>query len=162
MDKKAYAAKFKDPKWQKLRLEVMQRDDFACCRCGDAESHLNVHHCYYEWDNDPWEYPHSSLVTLCENCHQEETEATPAAKAALWQVFASQGVLCDEIGDFVNGVQWTIDGRKQHAAYVIHVLQTILHDDDAWEIAVMAHEEYEANQEALLKAPYPASGKSTV
>ncbi len=30
MDKQQYASKLKDPRWQKKRLEILQRDDFAC------------------------------------------------------------------------------------------------------------------------------------
>jgi hypothetical protein len=69
-----YLAKFKDPRWQKMRLEIMNRDEFACQRCFDSESTLNVHHRYYLADKDPWEYPLEALVTLCEDCHEQETE----------------------------------------------------------------------------------------
>ena len=69
-----YLKKFKDPRWQKMRLEVMNRDEFACQRCFDSESTLNVHHRYYLANKDPWEYPLEALVTLCEDCHEQETE----------------------------------------------------------------------------------------
>lgn len=66
---KTYAEKLKDPRWQKKRLEIMNRDRFACRGCGDEESHLNVHHCYYLPGKMPWEYPDCDLITLCEDCH---------------------------------------------------------------------------------------------
>jgi hypothetical protein len=62
-----YSDKLRDPRWQKKRLEVMQRDDFTCLACGDKDSTLNVHHKQYH--GDPWEAPMSSLETLCESCH---------------------------------------------------------------------------------------------
>jgi hypothetical protein len=62
-------AKFKDPRWQRKRLEVMRREDFACQHCGTKEATLNVHHSYYKKDLAPWEYPDESLRCLCENCH---------------------------------------------------------------------------------------------
>lgn len=64
-----YAEKLRDPRWQKKRLEVMNRDGFKCKSCGDATSTLNVHHKYYEKGAMPWDYPETALVTLCEKCH---------------------------------------------------------------------------------------------
>jgi len=74
MDKKEYAECFKDPRWQKLRLKILERDAFTCQRCGSSQDTLNVHHRYYEWDKKPWDYPMSALITLCEECHKEEKE----------------------------------------------------------------------------------------
>ncbi len=65
-----YYEKLRDPRWQKRRLEIMQRDRFGCIDCGDSESTLNVHHCYYEKGLDPWEYDDDCLKTLCEHCHE--------------------------------------------------------------------------------------------
>jgi len=39
--------------------------------CGDTETTLHVHHKYYVSGNDPWDYPNTALVTLCEHCHKE-------------------------------------------------------------------------------------------
>jgi hypothetical protein len=66
---KTYYEKLKDPRWQKLRLEVMQRDDFACTRCGDKESTLNVHHWFYAKSGNPWDAEFGDMDTLCEDCH---------------------------------------------------------------------------------------------
>jgi len=64
-----YAIKYKDPRWQKKRLEVMQRDEFRCLHCGNEKATLNVHHCFYVAGRDPWEYDNECLQTLCEECH---------------------------------------------------------------------------------------------
>jgi len=64
-----YSNLLKDPRWQKKRLEVMQRDNFSCTQCEDKTKTLNVHHIHYIRGNNPWEYPLSGLITLCENCH---------------------------------------------------------------------------------------------
>jgi hypothetical protein len=64
-----YAAKRFDPRWQKKRLEIMQRDEFKCTECNDEKSTLNVHHRYYVKNREVWDYPAFSLVTLCEGCH---------------------------------------------------------------------------------------------
>jgi hypothetical protein len=68
--KPAYWELLRDPRWQKKRLEIMQRDEFACRRCYDESTTLNVHHSYYERGLSPWEYPDFSLWTLCEPCHE--------------------------------------------------------------------------------------------
>ena len=64
-----YATKRLDPRWQKKRLEIMQRDEFKCTECGDEQSTLHVHHLYYVKNREAWDYPAFSLTTLCESCH---------------------------------------------------------------------------------------------
>lgn len=76
----AYASKWKNPKWQKVRLLVLERDGWRCRQCGDAETCLQVHHTFYASGRDPWEYPLDSLVTLCERCHAEVESAVRATR----------------------------------------------------------------------------------
>lgn len=64
-----YAEKLKDPRWQKKRLEIMQRDNFTCRYCGSKDKSLVVHHVLYEHNMEPWEYDGHKLMTLCEECH---------------------------------------------------------------------------------------------
>jgi hypothetical protein len=67
-----YSKKLKDPRWQRLRLEIMERDGFRCTRCNDAKSTLHVNHLKYT--GDPWEAPPEHLETLCETCHKWRTK----------------------------------------------------------------------------------------
>lgn len=67
--KRSYSEKLKDPRWQKKRLEIMQRDNFQCQACCDDKETLHVHHSYYEKGKEPWEYPDDSMRCLCEVCH---------------------------------------------------------------------------------------------
>ncbi len=69
MSKKSYFEKLKDPKWQKRRLEIMERDNFTCRTCRSTEDTLNVHHTHYRKGADPWDYDDDHLLTLCERCH---------------------------------------------------------------------------------------------
>jgi hypothetical protein len=69
-----YSDKLKDPRWQKLRLQIFERDEFACQRCGDDKSTLHVHHLRYIPGKEPWEYPIGVCLTLCEECHTFEYE----------------------------------------------------------------------------------------
>ena len=67
-----YGKLLKDARWQKKRLEVMQRDNFTCQDCGKGLNDgivLNVHHIRYRKGLLPWEYKDYELVTLCEDCH---------------------------------------------------------------------------------------------
>lgn len=70
-----YSDKLKDPRWQRKRLEIMQRDDFTCRNCGAKDKTLNIHHIRYLKGLEPWEYKEFYLVTLCEECHTKEERA---------------------------------------------------------------------------------------
>lgn len=62
-----YAEKLKNPKWQKRRLEILNRDEFSCQYCGCKDKTLHVHHLYYR--GEPWEAEDCDLTTVCEDCH---------------------------------------------------------------------------------------------
>jgi hypothetical protein len=79
----AYLEKLKDPRWQKKRLRVLERDDWACRRCADTTQTLHVHHRVYVAGADPWDYSDAHLVTLCETCHAMESARRPEAEAEL-------------------------------------------------------------------------------
>lgn len=66
-----YSEKLRDPRWQKKRLEVMDRNGFRCQNCTSSNHTLNVHHCWYERGLDPWEYPDNAYQCLCEDCHEK-------------------------------------------------------------------------------------------
>lgn len=65
--KKEYSEKLRDPRWQKKRLEILNRDHFTCKYCGDTESELQVHHLKYK--NNPWDVDSEFLETACIHCH---------------------------------------------------------------------------------------------
>lgn len=71
MGKASYVQRLRDPRWQRKRLEIMNRDDFRCRLCGESEATLNVHHLWYRREADPWDYPDTALVTTCGGCHEE-------------------------------------------------------------------------------------------
>ena len=71
---KTYYEKLKDPRWQRKRLEIMQRDGFKCADCGEDSETLNIHHRYYIKGRNPWEYPDWSMKTLCDGCHHHRHE----------------------------------------------------------------------------------------
>jgi hypothetical protein len=67
----SYFQKLRDPRWQKMRLQVMERNEFCCEMCGDSTSTLNVHHKAYFKDREPWDYLIEQLSCLCEGCHEQ-------------------------------------------------------------------------------------------
>lgn len=71
-DRRTYAELLKDPRWQRVRLRVFERDGWACQECGDTKTTLNVHHRQYRRGLKPWEYNDGELVTLCRPCHYRE------------------------------------------------------------------------------------------
>lgn len=69
-DGRSYSDKLKDPRWQKKRLEVLERAGWACEGCKAKNNTLHVHHGYYGKDMDPWDYDTYTLWCLCEKCHE--------------------------------------------------------------------------------------------
>ncbi|KKM79867.1 hypothetical protein LCGC14_1345570 [marine sediment metagenome] len=65
-----YSEKLKNPKWQKKRLSILNRDKWRCQLCKDEDTTLHVHHLQYTADNI-WDEPDENLQTLCEHCHDE-------------------------------------------------------------------------------------------
>lgn len=101
--KSAYGEKLRDPRWQKKRLEILQRDAFTCRLCGDSQSTLHVHHLRYERGADPWDYPSSALLTTCESCHENlhgsdfarEIFAFLLAGGATWETIGTLHTILD-------------------------------------------------------------------
>lgn len=67
MSSKTYSEKLTDPRWQKKRLEILNRDNWTCTKCGEKNDTLHVHH--FQYHGEPWEIDNSLLVTLCKRCH---------------------------------------------------------------------------------------------
>ena len=65
-----YSQKLLDPRWQKKRLKIMERDNFTCTLCKNDKQTLHIHHKSYK--GDPWDAPDHFLTTLCESCHSKE------------------------------------------------------------------------------------------
>lgn len=74
MKKKTYYELLLEPRWQQKKTEILQRDKFICQHCGRTDRTLHVHHLLYDKDAKPWEYDNKYLLTLCESCHENDTE----------------------------------------------------------------------------------------
>lgn len=62
-----YKEKLLDPRWQKKRLQVFNRDNFTCQCCSDKTRTLHVHHKSYQ--ENPWDVDDNDLITYCDECH---------------------------------------------------------------------------------------------
>jgi len=65
-----FASQYKDPRWQKKRLEILGRDGFCCKSCGESGRTLHVHHKIYTYGKMVWDYDDNNLITLCDDCHE--------------------------------------------------------------------------------------------
>ena len=86
-----YRQKLRDPRWQKVRLTVFERDEWRCQRpdCHSPEhTPLAVHHKNYISGRDPWDYPLTDLITFCEPCHDREHALSTAEPMVEGRVYA--------------------------------------------------------------------------
>lgn len=100
---KKYIEKLKDPRWQKKRLEVLNRDEWCCQHCYDNESTLCVHHKKYLPGKEPWDYPLEYFITLCESCHEEETETRQSIEKNLIDELKLKFPSSCDVLDLVSG-----------------------------------------------------------
>jgi hypothetical protein len=105
---KEFFEKYKDPRWQKKRLEILERDGFSCIKCGNKKNTLHIHHLYYNNTKDgkwlsPWEYPNEVLITLCEICHEEEKDSRQEHEQLLLYMLKKAGFLSSDIFELAEG-----------------------------------------------------------
>ena len=93
--RKSYGEKLMDPRWQKKRLRILERDEFTCQRCMDSESTLHVHH--HRYRGEPWEVDDSWLVTLCADCHEIETESRKEQGKELLEMLGVAGGFASDL-----------------------------------------------------------------
>lgn len=73
-----YPAKLRDPRWQKKKNGILERDSYRCQMCKSTDRTLSVHHLAYS--GEPWDVQDSELITLCCNCHEEVERAVKAVR----------------------------------------------------------------------------------
>lgn len=99
-----YSEKLKDPRWQKKRLEILERDEWMCTKCFDSENTLVVHHLKYERGKDPWECDDKYLITLCQSCHDAEYETRPEYEQMILSLLREKGFMADDLYRIVQGL----------------------------------------------------------
>lgn len=81
-----YKDQLADARWQKKKYEIFERDNYKCQKCG-ATKKLNVHHLSYEQGKLAWEYPNEKLITLCQECHENEHNIVPYPKVGKFYTY---------------------------------------------------------------------------
>ncbi|WP_205427243.1 HNH endonuclease [Clostridium botulinum] len=61
-------------RFKKIRLKILERDDYKCVECGSSHW-LNVHH--IKERNQGGDDSDENLVTLCYECHMEKHKTEP-------------------------------------------------------------------------------------
>ena len=92
-----YSELLKDPRWQKKRLKIFERDNFKCVRCEREDKTLHAHHKYYIKNRDPWNYNDCVIATLCDPCHKHEHDVLHNNVKSLLTAMSDGGFLSDEI-----------------------------------------------------------------
>ena len=70
----SYNDKLQHPKWQKKKYEIYERDKYRCVKCLNPDRPLRVHHLFYKYGKEPWEYSNEYLKTFCDKHHKSEHE----------------------------------------------------------------------------------------
>lgn len=127
LKKEEYLKKLRDPKWQKMRLKILERDEWHCQKCGDDEETLHVHHRYYEKGKEPWDYPLEALITLCEFCHESEKEERAEYEPLLLQQLRKH-FFADDLREIALGFHWF---KLLHLSHVhARALSKFLRDEE--------------------------------
>lgn len=100
-----YLEKLKDPRWQKKRLEILERDGWRCKSCGNKEVTLHVHHIFYFPKKDPWEINNGFLVTFCEDCHKPHCVNEPCEECGEFNLDENDPQRCEGLGNPPKEIQ---------------------------------------------------------
>jgi len=114
-----YSDKLKDPKWQKKRLTILERDDWTCQYCYDTESTLHVHHLNYTTE-DPWNEEDDNLVTTCEACHKKEHDHREKYEKELLYLLKNKLYSSDDLDILCAGL------RLEQIGYSRNLISTVI------------------------------------
>ena len=100
-----YLEKLRDPRWQKKRLEILERDKWQCKSCGEKDKTLNVHHIFYFPHKEPWEIHNGFLITFCEDCHKPHCERKPCEQCEDFSLDENNPQRCEGPGNRPEEIQ---------------------------------------------------------
>jgi 5-methylcytosine-specific restriction endonuclease McrA len=130
-----YAKKLRDPRWQRRRLEILDRDTWACRYCGATEEELHVHHVFYRKGREPWEYDGEDLVTLCATCHQETTATVARITEAVSRLATENREAASQLSD---AIEWSACWENGYADIGSHLHEFQRPERDAEHDAALA------------------------
>ena len=66
----SYASQIKDERWTAFAAGIRKQRNFCeCCRRSGIV--LQVHHLFYEFNRNLWDYDGDEVIVLCESCHKD-------------------------------------------------------------------------------------------
>lgn len=133
-DGRTYSEKLRDPRWQKVRLKVFERDSWACTACGDNANTLHVHHKLYEAGKEPWDYSQEYLLTLCERCHNKEYNDRSQIERRLLTELKRAGYLVGDLNNLTEEAIALRAGDFQRALLAFLTSFDLVFDND-WEFS---------------------------
>lgn len=145
-----YSEKLKDPRWQKKRLEIFNRDDWTCQKCKATDKTLVVHHLKYS--GEPWEIENEYLKTLCESCHElshDDVKVDEAIKNLLDILSGFDSQTYRILTQFLIEIRNRNPERFKNAIFVLWA--SIAHDSNFYENMRLKYNEnrYEWEQQDL-------------
>lgn len=152
MGQMTWLAQLRHPKWQRKRLEVLQRDGWMCQRCCAEDKTLNVHHKRYTKGSMAWEYSNADLLSLCEDCHElthaEENDFKAEASRLSVRYADIKELMLGfySVADFGDLHDWFHNQASplEAAGFVAAKVQ-VLSRADAAKVYAMAHELFMAD-----------------
>ncbi len=130
-----YSQKLKDPRWQKRRLKILDRDNWACQVCHDTEETLHVHHLWYE-KGEPWDSPDEALETLCANCHEDETALRPMNERDLIDMLRKCGFRATDIHELRCALYPLLLPNRYDKAKLILAFEVMLTNKETRELLI--------------------------
>lgn len=85
----SYSDKYEDPRWKALRVRLFHSEQYLCNDCGNCHEGgkgLELHHCWYEYGKEPWDYPDDCFLVLCRKCHGTRQKIQNSALVVLGQL----------------------------------------------------------------------------
>lgn len=99
--KTSYSEKLRDQRWKNKSQQKKEWAEYKCQDCGSS-SNLEIHHCYYRYGLEPWQYPMDSLRCLCSKCHKKRGALEMEFRAKLAEITTTD---LEAITDLVtNGI----------------------------------------------------------
>ena len=104
-----YRIKLKDPKWIERANNIRHLDDYECIDCGLSfvkdKDKLDVHHTYYDFNKEIYDYPDKNLICLCHSCHSKEHKIGKSLDAKFKKYLKSlkkEGLLSSQIDKIMD------------------------------------------------------------
>lgn len=133
-----YAEKLKHPKWQKKRLEILNRDNFKCQSCLNDEEMLHVHHRVYN-SKEPWDAKNSDLITLCKSCHEWQSDFQKELNSNGVNSLLSSRFLPNDIFRLTKAIN-SYNGQNNHFEMMHALCWAINNEEMMNEIIVKYHD----------------------